>query len=1197
MGVFQGDKRRMSHKRESLGDPTGTVVLGMAKNVLPLALTLMLWSPASYAFSYDDIVLITQCEQRAFGHENTSDALADRLRALEAKVFGAARGGSDRQRVNAVCVALGLKAAEQPVMESLPQAQKNQPAQQAMEAFKQAQGLKAQEKAEKARQEKEKKKKQKEEEAAAKAKKDADAQAAKDAAAQAAADKAAADQAAADKAAADKAAADKAAADKAAADKAAADHTKTPESTEPGTPTGQTHTPKTTSDSAKPPGGEFPLVPVLLFGGLAVLFAGGAGTAAFIILKAKGNQKIDFPEDGSNGSAQSHESQFPHRRRRTAGGGHVHSDELDDRNEAASAPPQQHHQPQKNYNNMTGEVPSMFIKPADVPQLGMKYLPMFLTAGDVVGMQLIQDGRSTGVDNQDQFFARHGGEHFGQSLWAADEKGVIARVKDVRWVFGYDQAASMYYADTVKAHSEGLPWLNQAPPICSECHAFGGYQKTSAGVDLKVFCYLFRQGKVVAKVMVTQGTQAAQQLTVDEAAWLAQRALARVTDYSGYTNQPAPTPTPTPPAPAPTLDNQAYPPMPSGTDNGQFSNLANQWTQFQTPEGARDSRRDGQSNSFGTQFEAPSNNDRDSRRDGQATNWSPPSTEFQSPTGRDSRRDGQGHSASGDAPVRDSRRDGQQGSSDPPRRIPYVEPAAPTPAPVTPAPSPTPPPVQHRAASEMNEDLMQTGPIPPSMIYQLNQNLQNAAEQGGAFKNPQETGQLPPADPKKGISSKFGPIVPQPGKPNTPPAQDDDDFFADIDDSGTAPLSQRSIGRPAARRTEDISVMRIEIEKEELMKSIADEAAKQEASPAFVGSQAGPAMPNPAPQNLAEPPSQIQGPPTQGPPPRPVQIPQPGKPAIKPPASAFLTQAPKPKTPPAGPLAGGGHTVRPIGKPRPTSDELRSMFSSDRIWVPEHESDTDPLNAQTPTVAAGVPPSYMIILLDQSAAMSRQAGKVYLAETAAMVINRFIHGFVRRWKKHSGSPPMWYVSVIGYGEGIGPALIGNHQGQESVSVSDLATTSPLENRPGVEGRSTIIGIPVWLKPKAGGLARFCAALMMAETQVKKFLTRFPTANAPVIVNISAGTISDGDPRSLVHSIRALRGADGPVRLFNCQIVPEDADVVSLPSAGTVLNDPLARMLFEISSPLPIAEDLVGFIRHHEMGHIGRLLEMVTALDD
>jgi hypothetical protein len=224
-------------------------------------------------------------------------------------------------------------------------------------------------------------------------------------------------------------------------------------------------------------------------------------------------------------------------------------------------------------------------------------------------------------------------------------------------------------------------------------------------------------------------------------------------------------------------------------------------------------------------------------------------------------------------------------------------------------------------------------------------------------------------------------------------------------------------------------------------------------------------------------------------------------------------------------------------------------------------------------------PTCFVFLVDQSGSMQEsfgsQPGKPK-AEGVADAINRLLQNVVLKCAKSEGVRDYFYVGLIGYGSEVANAFGGALAGEEAlVPVSALAA-SPLR----VEQRTRIIDdgagglleqsfkFPVWFEAKASGRTPMCAALSRARQYVESFLAQFPACYPPLVINITDGLSTDGDPLPFAKALRSLASADGNVLLFNAHVSTNPARPHTFPHAEEGLPDQFAKLLFRMSSPLP-----------------------------
>jgi hypothetical protein len=97
----------------------------------------------------------------------------------------------------------------------------------------------------------------------------------------------------------------------------------------------------------------------------------------------------------------------------------------------------------------------------------------------------------------------------------------------------------------------------------------------------------------------------------------------------------------------------------------------------------------------------------------------------------------------------------------------------------------------------------------------------------------------------------------------------------------------------------------------------------------------------------------------------------------------------------------------------------------------------------------------------------------------------------------------------------------------------------------------------------------CRALELAREYLAVFVARYPNCYPPLVINISDGRATDGDPEKPAAALRALATSDGEVLLFNIHLSSSPADPVEFPGSEDRLSHPYARLLYRMSSPLPL----------------------------
>jgi hypothetical protein len=223
-------------------------------------------------------------------------------------------------------------------------------------------------------------------------------------------------------------------------------------------------------------------------------------------------------------------------------------------------------------------------------------------------------------------------------------------------------------------------------------------------------------------------------------------------------------------------------------------------------------------------------------------------------------------------------------------------------------------------------------------------------------------------------------------------------------------------------------------------------------------------------------------------------------------------------------------------------------------------------------------PTCLVFLIDQSSSMAEPFGaqpEKPKAEGVSDGINRLLQNLVLKCAKGDGIRDYFHVGVIGYGGRVIWALGGKLAGQKLVPISAIAN-NPLKveqrTRKVDDGAGGLVEqkfkFPVWFESVAGGRTPMCQALTEATTVIEEFVAKYPDSFPPLVINISDGKATDGNPELPCYKLRNLATSDGNVLIFNAHLSSVPARPIEFPSQESQLPDPEARVLFRMSSVLP-----------------------------
>ncbi len=262
-------------------------------------------------------------------------------------------------------------------------------------------------------------------------------------------------------------------------------------------------------------------------------------------------------------------------------------------------------------------------------------------------------------------------------------------------------------------------------------------------------------------------------------------------------------------------------------------------------------------------------------------------------------------------------------------------------------------------------------------------------------------------------------------------------------------------------------------------------------------------------------------------------------------------------------------------------------------------------------------PSMFLFLIDQSGSMDDSFGAGESgrkkADGVADAVNRLLQNLVIKCAKQEGVRDYYDVGVIGYGGKVSAALSGTLAGRDLVPISELADApARVEERArkvedGAGGLvDESVKFPVWFDPVAKGGTPMCEALSKARDITAGWAQTHGGSFPPVVMNITDGESTDGDPSSAAAALTEVQTSDGNVLLFNLHLSSSAASPIQFPDAETNLPDEYAKLLFRMSSHLPshmrsiaaqegmaVTDGSRGFVFNADMVSVIRFLDIGT----
>lgn len=224
-------------------------------------------------------------------------------------------------------------------------------------------------------------------------------------------------------------------------------------------------------------------------------------------------------------------------------------------------------------------------------------------------------------------------------------------------------------------------------------------------------------------------------------------------------------------------------------------------------------------------------------------------------------------------------------------------------------------------------------------------------------------------------------------------------------------------------------------------------------------------------------------------------------------------------------------------------------------------------------------PACVLLLIDQSESMAQRisGGAAHQTKSVAVAdaVNRLLQNLVLKSAKADGVRDYFHVGVVGYGKSIAAGLGGTIPYDIVIPISRLGN-HPLrvENRTKLvpDGSGGLVEqtvkFPVWFDPDASGSTPMSEAVAVAGLAVKTFADAFPRAFPPMVLNLTDGMPSDGNPQANARILRNIETADGKALMFNLQISSQPLAPAYFPADEENLPDKFSKLLFRMSSPLP-----------------------------
>ena len=266
-------------------------------------------------------------------------------------------------------------------------------------------------------------------------------------------------------------------------------------------------------------------------------------------------------------------------------------------------------------------------------------------------------------------------------------------------------------------------------------------------------------------------------------------------------------------------------------------------------------------------------------------------------------------------------------------------------------------------------------------------------------------------------------------------------------------------------------------------------------------------------------------------------------------------------------------------------------------------------------------PACFLFLIDQSGSMDMalagQPGQ-RKKDQAAQAINGILNAVSLRCSQGMEIRDYFHIGVLSYNTDSGgratvkSAFAGTTPDQPFLLVSQVVDLAEVEDRQVREpdGAGGLVEVtrkvPVWFRPSAEYGTPMCEALDTASRCLGSWIDDHPDSFPPILINISDGAATDGNPESLAGEIMNLATTDGNTLFFNAHLSEVAAMPVQYPDREDGLPDDLAKRLFRMSSvfpesirnlaatlDLPVNENSRGFVFNSDMAALVQFLDIGT----
>ena len=267
-------------------------------------------------------------------------------------------------------------------------------------------------------------------------------------------------------------------------------------------------------------------------------------------------------------------------------------------------------------------------------------------------------------------------------------------------------------------------------------------------------------------------------------------------------------------------------------------------------------------------------------------------------------------------------------------------------------------------------------------------------------------------------------------------------------------------------------------------------------------------------------------------------------------------------------------------------------------------------------------PGCFLFLIDQSGSMSDALGgqpELRKKDGAADAVNRILDAISQRCSQGMDIRDYFHVGILTYttddhgDPDVQSALPGTSVKEPFLPISQVVDAATVQEKLVKEsdGAGGLVEVtrkfPVWLRPESKWGTPMCSALSAAYEALNDWIVDHSSSYPPMVISVTDGAATDGDPVGLAGEIMGLETDDGKVLIYNAHLSEMSALPVQYPSdESEVPSDEYAAQMFRMSSEfpepvveiaagmgLPVTEGSRGYVYNADMVALVQFLDIGT----